>query len=69
MPVFDFKCKDCGEKFEKLIFKEEEIKNITCPKCGSKNIEKLLSGFRIGGTENSSSCSVCSSGSCSSCSL
>ena len=69
MPIYDFKCKSCKHKFEKLIFKEEEIKEIKCPKCESKDIEKLLTTFRIGGSESSSSCSTCSSGSCSTCGI
>ncbi len=70
MPLYDFKCKECGHKFEKLVFKEEEIKEIKCPKCQSSNIEKLLTSFKIGGSESSSSsCSSCSSGSCSTCGI
>ena len=69
MPLYDFKCKSCGYKFEKLVFKEEEIKEIKCPKCQSNNIEKLLTTFRIGSSENSESscptCPTCSSGTCS----
>lgn len=64
MPIYEYRCKDCGEKFERLIMGEEKI---TCPKCGSENIIKLLSLFATQGLSSGSSCSSCSGGSCSSC--
>ena len=45
MPIYEFKCYNCGKNFEKLIFKREEEKEINCPYCGSKKIEKLLTSF------------------------
>jgi len=71
MPVYDFKCKDCGEKFEFLTFNMSE--KAYCIKCKSENLEKLPSRFGTssGGEFKSSgssdACSGCSSTSCSSC--
>lgn len=71
MPVYDFKCKDCGEKFEFLTFSMNE--KAYCLKCKSENLEKLPSrfGFSSNGEFKSSgaskdSCSGCTS-SCSTC--
>ncbi len=44
MPLFEFECKKCGTRFEKLIFASDKDK-ITCPKCGSEETKKLLSFF------------------------
>lgn len=44
MPIFEFKCIQCGKSFEKLIFKREEEKNVNCPFCKSLKIEKILTG-------------------------
>jgi len=63
MPIFEYRCENCGEKFEKLIYGAEEL---TCPKCGSKNIKKLISPFSTSGIE-SGSCSSCSIKDCGSC--
>jgi putative FmdB family regulatory protein len=61
MPIYEFKCKKCKNIFEELIFSSADEKNTTCPKCGSKKNEKLMSVFAGG----KSGCSSCTSTSCS----
>jgi putative FmdB family regulatory protein len=41
MPVYEYRCKNCGEQVEVLV----RSKSIppTCPNCGSPRLEKLLS--------------------------
>ena len=41
MPKTNYKCSQCGEKFEysKGLFEKEN--NIKCPKCGSQNPKKI----------------------------
>ena len=41
MPLFDFRCDNCGEIFELLVATPSE--KPTCFACGSSNIQKLLS--------------------------
>lgn len=43
MPIFEFKCHDCGYKFEELVPTSDSRRN--CPKCGSENTGKLMSTF------------------------
>jgi len=45
MPLYEYKCNACGEKFEYLIQKKEEIP--FCVKCGSRNLEKLPTTYKI----------------------
>lgn len=40
MPIYDYQCKDCGNTFDKLVMSSTVV---TCPKCGSGNLEKLVS--------------------------
>jgi putative FmdB family regulatory protein len=40
MPIFEFECKDCSNKFEKLTKGQEKI---CCPQCNSNNLQKLIS--------------------------
>lgn len=59
MPIFEYMCGSCGEKFEILVRSSDQDKS--CPKCGGKDLKKALSTFAV--SEGGSS-SVCSDGSC-----
>ena len=40
MPIFEYRCKSCGQQFEALVRKSDTP---TCPSCQSVDLEKLLS--------------------------
>lgn len=42
MPLYDFRCKGCSEKFEALVRPPVAP---ACPACASTDLERLLSGF------------------------
>ena len=42
MPLFDFRCRACGDAFEALV-RPPAVP--PCPACGSSELERLLSGF------------------------
>ncbi len=44
MPLFEYKCKDCGKRFEKLILGNRDV-DLICPECGSEKTERQLSTF------------------------
>ncbi|NLS45527.1 MAG: zinc ribbon domain-containing protein [Firmicutes bacterium] len=73
MPIFEFKCRECDNKFEELL-QSSDISRVTCPNCGSGEIKRLISTFAFGGesgfktsTTGSNGCRTCSGGSCSTC--
>ncbi|RLE10204.1 zinc ribbon domain-containing protein [Candidatus Aerophobetes bacterium] len=73
MPLYRYKCSRCGEEFVRLI-RAQDKEEIRCDKCGSSDLERLISKFSIGrgktGKNSSSrvsSCSTCSARNCSSC--
>jgi len=45
MPIYEYRCKKCGEKFEKLVRFSTSTSEIECPKCGGRRVEKLISAF------------------------
>lgn len=45
MPIFEFRCKDCGKLFEVLFKSRDEKLKIACPACKSAKSEKVLSVF------------------------
>ena len=44
MPLFEYECKKCGNKFELLIRGSETPR---CPACGGEQVEKCLSVFAV----------------------
>ncbi|MCB0296755.1 MAG: zinc ribbon domain-containing protein [Calditrichaeota bacterium] len=44
MPLFDYRCKTCGTKFETLVFSSQKGP-VKCEQCGSEETEKLMSSF------------------------
>jgi putative FmdB family regulatory protein len=62
MPIYEFECKKCGNVFEEIV---PQVSNasLPCPKCESKETQKLMS--RVGGIAMGKMTSnpACSSGS------
>jgi putative FmdB family regulatory protein len=44
MPIFEFRCLECGDTFEKLFLNSEEKVEIACPECKSQSFERIVSG-------------------------
>ena len=42
MPIYEFKCHNCGKQSE-ILSLSPEGKSFLCPKCGSQNMERLIS--------------------------
>lgn len=40
MPIYEYRCCDCGATFEALVRGDNAV---TCPHCGSLSLDKLLS--------------------------
>jgi putative FmdB family regulatory protein len=45
MPIYEYACHGCGERFEALVYGAERP---SCPRCGDQGLEKLLSAFAVG---------------------
>lgn len=46
MPMYDYRCRDCNKEFLlALTLKEHEAGAATCPHCGSKNLEQMITSF------------------------
>lgn len=44
MPMYEYNCGKCGNRFENLAKSADEAAPC-CPKCGSKETKKAVSGF------------------------
>ena len=45
MPIYEYKCRQCGHEFEELVFSPDETP--PCPECGSGQVEKLMSACAV----------------------
>ena len=45
MPIYEYYCKDCRDKFELLTTYTESEVDIECSKCHGSNVRKLFSVF------------------------
>lgn len=65
MPVFEYKCKDCGSKYDMFHKSSLNQEEVTCPKCGSTKNKKLFSAFATANSSEGDFSSSCASGNCS----
>jgi putative FmdB family regulatory protein len=68
MPIYEYQCTRCGERFEVRQAIGEDGSSLSCPKCHAGEPKRLFSSFfgrGSSGTEPSEvSCPTCSSGVC-----
>jgi putative FmdB family regulatory protein len=45
MPIYEYQCRDCSERFEAIVRPNESP--AACPSCHSTNLERLISLFAV----------------------
>jgi putative FmdB family regulatory protein len=53
MPIYEYRCKDCGRVSEFLLIKTNEIFSPQCKRCKSKKMSRVLSRVRVIRSEES----------------
>ncbi|MCK4721743.1 MAG: zinc ribbon domain-containing protein [Dehalococcoidia bacterium] len=48
MPIYEYECKSCGEKFELRRGMADSDAEIRCLKCGAKHPRRVFSAFATG---------------------
>jgi putative FmdB family regulatory protein len=56
MPIYEYRCKQCENRFEKLRPLAEVHHPAVCPKCQSEQTMRVLSLFAATSSENDSAC-------------
>jgi len=49
MPIYEFRCADCGHVFEELVFRASDQDDLACPRCSGHAVERVLSACCVGG--------------------
>ena len=63
MPVYEYTCEECGERFELFLRSPSQQANAVCPQCGTHSVKKAVSLFGVGAASSSSASGPsCSSG-------
>ncbi|MFN8007162.1 MAG: zinc ribbon domain-containing protein [Terriglobia bacterium] len=52
MPIYEYRCLECGLAFEKIVSLHTE--SMTCERCESQNVEKQFSAFAVQNGESAS---------------
>jgi putative FmdB family regulatory protein len=55
MPVYEYKCGDCNQKFELFVPQRMNTDGVVCRNCHGTSVQKLVSSFASVGTETSES--------------
>lgn len=63
MPLYEYQCTKCDEKFETLVSFRELDNPVKCPHCGSEETDKLLSTFSASVGSSGMGSSACNIGS------
>ncbi|RJQ37315.1 MAG: zinc ribbon domain-containing protein [Dehalococcoidia bacterium] len=58
MPIYDFRCNKCG-KVSEILARQTDNHDISCPECGSDNLERLISPSYLVKTGKSPSGATC----------
>jgi putative FmdB family regulatory protein len=45
MPIYEYRCESCGDKFEKLVRRATDVMEDGCPACGEKHLRQEYSTF------------------------
>jgi putative FmdB family regulatory protein len=73
MPLYEYACLDCGERFDTLRAMADADQPIACTTCASQHTSRLISLFaahsegRVVAGDGGGGCAGCSGGSCATC--
>lgn len=76
MPIYEYRCQQCEETFDKIRSFSDADAPVQCPHCQQEGAERMISAFasfskaRSGSSVSmggNGSCASCQSGSCASC--
>ncbi|MCM2359387.1 MAG: zinc ribbon domain-containing protein [Geobacteraceae bacterium] len=62
MPIYEYVCEACGEQFAKLQKMGAAEDETACPKCGSSEVKRRISGCSIGSGGKDPGGPACGSG-------
>jgi putative FmdB family regulatory protein len=59
MPIYEYKCRECGELSEFRISAQSDTEKLICKKCGSHKLDRKISVPSIASVRNTPSGQTC----------
>jgi putative FmdB family regulatory protein len=61
MPIFEYRCRECGHRFDAFFRRADEAdrEEVACPVCGSEKARKLFSVIGIGTPQEETAAGRC----------
>jgi putative FmdB family regulatory protein len=67
MPIYEYACEACDEKFEHLARTMSSDAKVSCPSCGSAKTRRALSVFAVGAESGGKTAPAAGPGMCGRC--
>ncbi|WP_321473707.1 zinc ribbon domain-containing protein [uncultured Paludibaculum sp.] len=48
MPMYEYRCTECGHLYEQLRRMSDSDKDLVCPRCASRHVERQVSACAVG---------------------
>jgi putative FmdB family regulatory protein len=45
MPIYEYQCGECDERFEVIVRSSDEESGLRCPRCDAENLQRVVSVF------------------------
>lgn len=52
VPIYEYQCSKCSNRFEMIHGASEKDLKIVCPKCGDSKPQRVISSFTCGGSKD-----------------
>ncbi len=52
MPMYEYRCTECGLLYEQLRRMSEADKQLVCPRCASQQVERRVSACAVGASSS-----------------
>lgn len=62
MPLYEYRCPECGHRFEVLQRMGQGAEGLTCPRCSAAKVEKQFSTFAASSSGGGASAGSCAGG-------
>ena len=64
MPIYEYKCDECGNRYEQIRRMADADQELQCPRCDSDHVKRLLSSFATTSGGSAMSGKPCSQPAC-----